>query len=107
MSLQDEVKVLQENQALRKQHTLSDRMEPRGEPGEAYKALRALGGTALTEKLIPAVAARLLGNENPLTMERRARIAIERAIKTGFVNLHDGVTATAEAKPTQSATGVC
>ena len=105
MSLKDEIEVLRDNKALRKQHTLSDRMEPRGEPGEAYKALRALGGSATTEKLIPAVAARLLGNENPLTMERRARIAIERAIKTGFVNLTDGVTATASATPTKSLTG--
>ena len=104
MSTQDEIDILASNKALYSLHPLTERTEPRGEPGEVYKALKSMGGSATAAQLILATAARLLGNEVPLTMERRARIAIERAVRTGWVNF-DGISLTISDAPTKSLTG--
>ena len=106
MSIEIEVKILEDTHALRKAHPLTDRTQPRGEPGEVYSALKRLGGNATTAELIPAVMSKLMGNEAPIVLERRARIAIERAIKTGWVLMsEDGLSVKANSAAATSLTG--
>ena len=106
MTIQSETDTLSEQHGLRKQHPWVVRTPPQGEPGEVYNALKRAGGMLTTAQLVEEVSKILTPHGIPVPSFRRARLAIERVVKTGWVTLSaDGRSAMAT--PPISLTGVC